>query len=171
MRGKARLGLGNSFIRLLEFGLYRHPLARTHIHCIYCRLDVLFSLRFSKLLELVNTISSGNLYKSSSWQGYSYLKSYLYRLGYSNSDLCYCEKTETAEHLLFSCEKLRIAYKKLQDKLQDTRLSLPVLLHIKTGIEKTLGFLRVTSIITRKEHLAKQEEEETKEEDQGELAA
>ena len=45
--------------------------------------------------------------------GHSYLKSYLYRLGHSNSDLCCCGKRETAEHLLLSCKELRVARKKL----------------------------------------------------------
>ena len=102
--------------------------------------------------------------------GHGYLKSYLHRLGHSNNNLCRCGKLETAEHLLLSCKELRVAQKKLQDKPQGTRLSLPVLLHTKTGIEKTLGFLKETSIVTRKWHLARREEEE-REDDQDELAA
>ena len=34
--------------------------------------------------------------------GHGYLKSYLYRLGRTNSDRCRCGKKETAEHLLLS---------------------------------------------------------------------
>ena len=104
--------------------------------------------------------------------GHGYLKSYLYRLGHSNNDLCRCGKKETAEHLLLSCKELKVARKKLQDDLSGTRLSLPVLLHTKAGIEKTLDFLKETSIATRKWHLARQEEEEAvKEDDLDELAA
>jgi ribonuclease HI len=104
--------------------------------------------------------------------GHGYIRTYLYRLGHSNSDLCRCGKRETAEHLLLSCKELRVARKKLQDELLGTRLSLPILLHTKTGIEKTLGFLKETSIATRRWHLARQEEEVEEEvDDEDELAA
>ena len=103
--------------------------------------------------------------------GHGYIRTYLYRLGHSNSDLCCCGKRETAEHLLLSCKELRIARKKLQEELLGTRLGLPVLLHTKTGIEKTLGFLKETSIATRKRHLARQEEEQEEVDGEDELAA
>ena len=90
--------------------------------------------------------------------GHGYIKSYLYRLRHLNSDLCQCGKKETAEHLLLSCNKLVIARKVLQNKLEGLRLSLQLLLHTKTGIEETLEFLKATKIVTRKWHLAKKEE-------------
>ena len=65
---------------------------------------------------------------------------------------------------------------RLQDELQGTRLSLQLLLHTKTGIEKTLGFLKDTRIATRKWHLTRKQEEEAElagleEDDLDELAA
>ena len=85
--------------------------------------------------------------------GHGYLKSYLFRLGHSNSDQCQCGQKETSEHLLLSCPILLTARTKLQEELRGTRLSLQVLLHTKLGIEKTLAFLRETRIVTRKWHL------------------
>ena len=41
-----------------------------------------------------------------------------------------------------------------------TRLNLNLLLHTKTGIEKTLDFLKETGIATRKWHLQRKEQEE-----------
>ena len=92
--------------------------------------------------------------------GHGYLKSYLFRLGHSDSDRCRCGQKETSEHLLLSCRKLQVARAKLLDELNCTRLSLRVLLHTKTGIEKTLAFLRETRIVTRKWHLERTREEE-----------
>jgi hypothetical protein len=104
--------------------------------------------------------------------GHGYMKSYLYKLGHSESDLYCCKKKETIEHLLLSCKELGAARKELQDELQGTRLSLILLLHTKTGIEKTLGFLKKTRIVTRKWHLARREElEELGEDFWDELAA
>ena len=51
------------------------------------------------------------------------------------------------------------------------RCSVAVPLHTKTEIEKTLDFLKETSIVTRKWHLARQEEEAVEEHDLDELAA
>ena len=101
--------------------------------------------------------------------GHGYLKSYLHRLGHSESDLCQCGKRETAEHLLLRCKILAAARSRLRDRLQGTRLSLRILLHTKVGIEKTLTFLKETGIVTRKWHLERKQEEATAEvEEEGE---
>jgi len=92
--------------------------------------------------------------------GHGYIKSYLYRLGHSENDLCRYRKKETTEHLLLGCKELAAARKELQEELQGTRLSLGLLLHTKTGIEKTLGFLKKTGIVTRRWHLARKEDVE-----------
>jgi ribonuclease HI len=98
--------------------------------------------------------------------GHGYLKSYLYRMGHSESDLCrQCGRRETAEHLLLSCKTLAAARSRLRDALQGTRLSLRILLHTKTGIEKTLIFLKETGIMSRKWHLERKEEEAATEEE------
>ena len=89
--------------------------------------------------------------------GHGYLKSYLFRLGHSDSDQCQCGQKETSEHLLLSCRILHEARTKLQGELRGTRLNLQVLLHTKIGIEKTLAFLKETRIATRKWHLERKE--------------
>jgi hypothetical protein len=48
--------------------------------------------------------------------GHGYLKSYLFRLGHSESNWCQCGQKETSEHLLLSCPILSVARTKLQDE-------------------------------------------------------
>jgi hypothetical protein len=48
------------------------------------------------------------------------------------------------------------------------RASLRVLLHTKTGVEKTLEFLKNTKVATRKRLLQRQEREEREREEEGE---
>src|SRR5271155_3108404 len=69
--------------------------------------------------------------------GHGYIKSYLYRLGHTHSDLCRCGRRETAAHLLLSCKEPRIvkARAKIRDEIKGARLSLPLLMHTKIGIE------------------------------------
>ena len=74
----------------------------------------------------------------------------MFRLGRSSSDLCYYRKKQIAEHLLLSCPNLGVARQRLKEALGGVRLSLPLLLHTKIGIEKTLDFLKETSIATRR---------------------
>jgi ribonuclease HI len=100
--------------------------------------------------------------------GHGYLKSYLHRLGHSSNDLCRCGKRETAEHLLLNCRDLAAARWRLRDGLGGNRLSLKLLLHTKSGIEKTLRFLKETGIVTRKWHLERRQNEEEDEEGEGE---
>ena len=107
---------------------------------------------------------------------YNYIRSYLYRLGHTDSDSCRCGKKETAAHLLLSCKEVGVAKAraKLRDGLKGARLSLPLLMHTKIGIEKTLDFLKNTRLCTRKWHLERsqeaeqEEEEEPEEEEEGE---
>jgi ribonuclease HI len=96
--------------------------------------------------------------------GHGYIKSYLHRLGHSDSDLCRCGKRETPEHLLLSCRLLRKERTRLRDSLQGSRLTQQLLLHTKPGIEKTLVFLKETRIATRRWHLERREEEREEEE-------
>ena len=92
--------------------------------------------------------------------GHGYFKSYLYRLGHTTSDRCKCGQKETPEHLLLSCTEHKVAREKLKSEMHENRLSLPMLLHTKLGIEKTLGFLKETRMATRRWHLERGEEEE-----------
>ena len=87
--------------------------------------------------------------------GHGYLKSYLHRIGRSETDLCRCGKRETTEHLLLSCRQAEIAQAraKLREEIQGLRPSLKLLMHTKIGIEKTLGFLKETRLCTRKWYL------------------
>lgn len=87
--------------------------------------------------------------------GHGYLKAYLHKLGRANSSLCYCGKSQTAEHLLLSCPDLQGARSRLKEALGGARLSLALLLHTKIGIEKVLVFLKETSIATRRWFLEK----------------
>jgi hypothetical protein len=100
--------------------------------------------------------------------GHGYIKSYLYRLGHSDNDLCRCGKKETAQHLLLNCREYSADRVILKKELEGCSLGLRLLLHTKIGIEKTLGFLTQTRIVTRKWHLERRERgeelvEETKE--------
>ena len=79
--------------------------------------------------------------------GHGYLKAYLYKLGRANSSLCYCRKSQTAEHLLLSCPDLQGARTRLKKALGGARLSIALLLYTKIGIEKVLVFLKETIII------------------------
>ena len=74
--------------------------------------------------------------------GHGYLKSYLCRLGLAGNDTCSCGGRETPEHLLLSCGTTSIERKGLRAELGGLELSLPLLLHTKIGIEKTLVFLK-----------------------------
>ena len=102
--------------------------------------------------------------------GHGYLKSYLHRLGHTESDLCRCGRRETPAHLLLSCKEAGVAKAraKLRDEIKGARLSLPLLLHTKIGIEKTLEFLQQTRICTRKWHLERMVEEGQEEESEEE---
>ena len=52
--------------------------------------------------------------------------------------------------------------------MKGARLSLPLLMHTKIGIEKTLNFLKNTRVCTRKWHLERSQEAEQQEEDEEE---
>ena len=100
--------------------------------------------------------------------GHGYNKSYLHRIGKSETDSCSCGARQTPEHLLLSCKRNSEARKKLVEEMGTHRLTLPLLLHSKQGIEKTLNFLERTRIGTRKWHLGQLEEEHEEEEGEGE---
>jgi ribonuclease HI len=93
--------------------------------------------------------------------GHGYIRSYLHKLGHVTSDKCVCGTKETAQHLLLSCNdpKLVLARSKLKNELGGNRLTMALLLHTTIGIEKTLAFLRETSVCTRRNHLNRLERE------------
>jgi hypothetical protein len=53
--------------------------------------------------------------------------------------------------------------------MKGPRLSLPLLMHTKIGIEKTLEFLKNTRLCTRKWYLERSQETEQEEEEEEEL--
>jgi hypothetical protein len=90
--------------------------------------------------------------------GHGYYKDYLYRLGHSSSKLCLCGKRETPRHLILGCPRLAGARSKLKDSLGTSRLTLPLLLETRRGVEGTLNFLKTTGILTRKWYIQRLEE-------------
>ncbi|PQE11463.1 Ribonuclease H-like domain protein [Rutstroemia sp. NJR-2017a WRK4] len=87
---------------------------------------------------------------------YSYLKSYLYLLGYTSTNKYICRAKEISEYLLLSCSYFSLARNKLKDKLATNYLSLPLLLNTTPGIEVSITYLSKTNICTRKYHLAQE---------------
>ena len=92
--------------------------------------------------------------------GHGYTKSYLHRMGRSESDKCSCGALQSPQHLLLSCRKYSRERHCLREEGETRRLSLPLLLHTTKGIAATLSFLSQTGIGTRKWHLGQVEEEE-----------
>ena len=76
--------------------------------------------------------------------GHGYIKSYLNRLDFTASSNCpSCNRPETTAHLLLDCKELAPARARLKARLNTPRLSLPLLLHTKIGIEATLPGLLI----------------------------
>lgn len=97
--------------------------------------------------------------------GHGYNKSYLHRIGKSETNCCSCGAVQTPEHLLLSCRRYSEARRALMKELDTNRLTLPLLLHSKQGIAATLSFLDRTRVATRKWHLGQLEEEREEEEE------
>jgi hypothetical protein len=72
-----------------------------------------------------------------------------------DSSACWYGSRETTEHLLLACPERGDSRKKLKQDLEGIKLFLRTLLHIKLGIEKTLGFIETIRFATRKWHLDK----------------
>ncbi|PQE08002.1 hypothetical protein CJF31_00011189 [Rutstroemia sp. NJR-2017a BVV2] len=87
---------------------------------------------------------------------YSYLKSYLYLLGYTSNNKYICRAKETSEYLFLSCSLFSLARIKLKDKLVTNYLLLPLLLDTTSGIEASIAYLSETKICTRKYYLARE---------------
>ena len=87
---------------------------------------------------------------------YSYLKSYLYILGYTSNNKYICGTKETSEYLFISYSQFSLARSKLKDKLTINYLLLPFLLNTSLGIEASIAYLSETNIYTRKYYLARE---------------
>ncbi|PQE02916.1 hypothetical protein CJF31_00002725 [Rutstroemia sp. NJR-2017a BVV2] len=87
---------------------------------------------------------------------YSYLKSYLYLLGYTSTNKCIYRAKETSEYLLLSCSHFSLARSKLKDKLAINYLSLLLLLNTTPGIEASIAYLNEIKICIQKYYLARE---------------
>ncbi|PQE02917.1 hypothetical protein CJF31_00002732 [Rutstroemia sp. NJR-2017a BVV2] len=87
---------------------------------------------------------------------YSYLKLYLYLLGYTSNNKCIYRAKETPKYLFLSCSLFSLARIKLKDKLATNYLLLPLLLDTTPGIEASIVYLSETKICIRKYHLAQE---------------
>ncbi|KAF1924509.1 uncharacterized protein M421DRAFT_12746, partial [Didymella exigua CBS 183.55] len=63
---------------------------------------------------------------------------------------CSYRYTQTPQHLLLSCRNYREARKKIKSSLQETRLTMSLLLDTDRGIQATLAFIQETKVGTRK---------------------
>ncbi|PQE10978.1 hypothetical protein CJF31_00000695 [Rutstroemia sp. NJR-2017a BVV2] len=87
---------------------------------------------------------------------YSYLKLYLYLLGYTNTNKYICRAKEISEYLLLSYSHFSLARSKLKDKLAINYLLFLFLLNIISRIEASITYLSKIKICTRKYHLARE---------------
>ncbi|PQE28486.1 hypothetical protein CJF30_00008210 [Rutstroemia sp. NJR-2017a BBW] len=85
---------------------------------------------------------------------YSYLKSYLYLLRYTNNNKYICGIKETSKYLFINCYLFSLARSKLKDKLVINYLLFPLLLNTNPGIEVSIAYLSEINIYTRKYYLA-----------------
>ncbi|PQE10974.1 hypothetical protein CJF31_00000692 [Rutstroemia sp. NJR-2017a BVV2] len=81
---------------------------------------------------------------------YSYLKLYLYLLGYTSTNKYICEAKEISKYLLLSYSYFSLVRNKLKDKLATNYLLFLLLLNITSGIEASIAYLSETKIYTRK---------------------
>jgi hypothetical protein len=85
--------------------------------------------------------------------GHGYNKAYLFCIGKTDSPRCSCGALQTPEYLLLSCKWLRQDRRILHHDLSNARLTLPLLLNTKQGIQATLAFITRTKVGTHKWHL------------------
>jgi ribonuclease HI len=85
--------------------------------------------------------------------GHGYNKAYLFCIGKADSTRCNCGAQQTPDHLLLSCKWLNHNCRNLCNDLRNARLTLPLLLHTKKGIQATLAFISQAKVGTCKWHL------------------
>ena len=66
-------------------------------------------------------------------------------------------------------EERKTLLKRVKEGVKVRELTLPLLLHTKVGISNLLGFLKETSIVTRKWHIQREELLELEEEEEEEV--
>jgi hypothetical protein len=84
---------------------------------------------------------------------HGYNKAYLHRIDKVDSPNCSCGTKQTPEHLLLSCKWYNSDRQILRQDLDNSPLTLPLLLHTRRGIEATLAFISRTRVGTRKWYL------------------
>jgi hypothetical protein len=78
------------------------------------------------------------------------VKAYLHRIDKVDSPNCGCGAKQTLEHLLLSCRWYNSDRQILRQDLDNSPLTLPLLLHTRRGIEAILAFISCTRVGTRK---------------------
>jgi hypothetical protein len=78
--------------------------------------------------------------------GHGYNKAHLFCIGKADSPRCSCGAQQTPDHLLLSYKWLNHNHTILRNDLRNVRLTLPLLLHIKKGIQATLAFISWTKV-------------------------
>ena len=83
--------------------------------------------------------------------GHGYFKSYLNRIGKSESSACTCNGyvKQTPKHLLLHCRNYKSERRKMIDEMGASQPTMATLLHTKKGISLTLKFIEETRIGTR----------------------
>jgi ribonuclease HI len=85
--------------------------------------------------------------------GHGYNRAYLHRIDKVDSPNCSCGAKQTPEHLLLSCRWYNSDCLILRQDLDNSPLTLPLLLHTRRRIEATLAFISRTRVGTRKWYL------------------
>ncbi|PQE15198.1 hypothetical protein CJF32_00007812 [Rutstroemia sp. NJR-2017a WRK4] len=87
---------------------------------------------------------------------YSYLKLYLYLLGYTSTNKYICGAKEISEYLLLNYSYFSLVRNKLKDKLTINYLLFLLLFDIISRIEASITYLSKIKICTRKYYLARE---------------
>jgi hypothetical protein len=85
--------------------------------------------------------------------GHGYNKAYLHRIDKVDSPNCSCSAKQILEHLLSSCRWYNSNRQILRQALDNSSLTLPLLLHTRRGIEAILVIISRTRVGTRKRYL------------------
>jgi hypothetical protein len=85
--------------------------------------------------------------------GHGYNKGYLHCIDNVDSSNCSCGAKQTPEHLLLSCRWYNSNRQSLRQALDNSPLTLTLLLYTRRGIEATSAFISCTRVGTRKWYL------------------
>ena len=92
----------------------------------------------------------------------------MYRLKITSNNKCNCGLKETSKHLILDYRLYRrerkALFKRVKEKFEVQRLTLPLLLYTKVGIEQLLVFLKETNIYTKNWYIKRNNESKEVEE-------